>query len=289
MAFNKLAGALAGKKSGLKSRPPDLGVNIANSTLFTNASTKRRGSGSRDDAPAAAAAPEQKSDEEVLDEYVSTLYSAYRPEKLSYTQRTKEELLAEIGAWLRPGYDAAIAARSRATKSYQAELDADAISRGMGASTYVTDMKYRQQRAEAEDLQALETDYAAALARQLSDALNTEQERALEVAAFNAENENAAYLKAYDMALTMFQAYKARQGAGGGAPVRRSSGGGSSARTTSAENCEAFLAGLSGRERREVYSASSPSGANYRAELIASVGSRGYVELMKKYPADNRI
>ena len=289
MAFNKLAGALAGKKSGLKSRPPDLGVNIANSTLFTNASTKRRGSGSRDDAPAAAAAPEQKSDEEVLDEYVSTLYSAYRPEKLSYTQRTKEELLAEIGAWLRPGYDAAIAARSRATKSYQAELDADAISRGMGASTYVTDMKYRQQRAEAEDLQALETDYAAALARQLSDALNTEQERVLEVAAFNAENENAAYLKAYDMALTMFQAYKARQGAGGGATVRRSSGGGSSARTTSAENCEAFLAGLSGRERREVYSASSPSGANYRAELIASVGSRGYVELMKKYPADNRI
>ena len=289
MAFNKLAGALAGKKSGLKSRPPDLGVNIANSTLFTNASTKRRGSGSRDDAPAAAAAPEQKSDEEVLDEYVSTLYSAYRPEKLSYTQRTKEELLAEIGAWLRPSYDAAIAARSRATKSYQAELDADAISRGMGASTYVTDMKYRQQRAEAEDLQALETDYAAALARQLSDALNTEQERALEVAAFNAENENAAYLKAYDMALTMFQADKARQGAGGGATVRRSSGGGSSARTTSAENCEAFLAGLSGRERREVYSASSPSGANYRAELIASVGSRGYVELMKKYPADNRI
>lgn len=220
----------------------------------------------------------QKSDEEVLSGYVDQLYSAYKPEKLTYVQRSADELSKEISAWLRPTYDAAIAAREKATDTYRAELDADAIARGMGASTYVTDVKSRQLQQEAADVAALETDYAAQLAKQMSAALETEQQRAFETDLFNAEAANQAYQKAYSMALSMYQTYLANKNRGRSSPTT------TQPRATTPENCELFLSNMTPEERKAVYYGETELDRAYRDELVASVGKDGLVDLYRKYP-----
>ena len=96
----------------------------------------------------------------------------------------------------------------------------------------------------------------------------------LEAEKFNAEARQSAYDKAYTAALSLYEQYKKT--------VKRSGGGGPV--PTSLENCEAFLSMLSGEERKTVYEASTAQGARYRAELIASVGTAGYFQLMGEYP-----
>lgn len=261
--FQSRGGTLIGRQSTpRRTQAPDLGVDLRNSTAFQKRSAGGRRTG--------------RSDADVFQGLVEQLSGAYKPERIAYRRREKDELLSEISAWLRPAYDAAIAERENATSRYRAELDADAIARGMGSSSYVTDMKHRQLLAEANDVGALESDYAAALAKQLSDALETERERAYEADVFNANAENEARQKAYDAALTLFAAYKAD---------RRRGGGRSKVKTTSAANCEAFLSGLSPRERGAIYNGSTSMGAAYRSELIASVGESGFAALKRKYPA----
>lgn len=224
-----------------------------------------------------------KTDAEVLQGYYDTLKGVYTPEALPYTEQSIDEITAEIAAWLRPGYDAAIARRQKLTDAYHAELDADAIARGMGGSTYVTDVKSRQKDAEAEDILLLESGYSASLAKYVSDAVEAERARSLEVRMFNSEREHAVYMQAYQTALGMFAAYKA-----GGSSGRGSSGGGGSSKggaaagivTTTPENCERFVAGLSSQQKYNIMTGASELDQQYRAELIASVGSDRYWELI---------
>ena len=92
---------------------------------------------------------------------------------------------------------------------------------------------------------------------------------------FNASARQDAFDKAYSAALALFAQYKK---SGGGAKKAKTP-------TTSKESCEAFLASLSGEERRTVYESTTAEGARYRAELIASVGTLGYIQLVGKYPS----
>jgi len=218
---------------------------------------------------------ETASDEDVLGAYVNDMYSRFAPQEAAYEARSEEEIRSAVAAWLRPSYDQAIANRQEQTRQYKANLDADAIARGMGASTYVTDVKSRQQNAEAGDIAALEADYGSTLARYVQDGADSERGRQLEVETFNAGLRQSAFELAYSAALELFAQYKKRGGSG------RKSG---SKATASREDCEAFLAMLSGEERRSVYEGTTAEGARYRAELLASVGTAGYVQLMGKYP-----
>lgn len=220
------------------------------------------------------------SDEEVIQGYTDTMYAAYKPDPLVYEEKSAEELRAQIEAWLRPSYERAILSRQERTQVYRAELDADAISRGMGSSSYVTDVKGRQMAEEAEDVAMLESDYGAALSKTLSEQLAAERERALEVAMQNKQNDYDAYMRAYNAALSMFAVYKAKGGGrSGGYYVSTGSG----VVATTPENCDAFLAMLSPAERMEVYSGSTAQGQRYKDELIASVGMEGYYKLRGKY------
>ncbi|MEZ4627425.1 MAG: hypothetical protein R2912_04855 [Eubacteriales bacterium] len=135
-------------------------------------------------------------------------------------------------------------------------------------------MKNRQQNAEAGDIASLEADYGSVLSKYVLDSVDSEKNRMLEAEKFNADARQSAYDKAYTAALSLYEQYKrTAKRSGGGGPV-----------PTSLENCEAFLSMLSGEERRTVYEASTAQGARYRAELIASVGTAGYFQLMGKYP-----
>ncbi|NLI54115.1 MAG: hypothetical protein GX417_07285 [Clostridiales bacterium] len=226
--------------------------------------------------PSAPRAP-ARSDSEVLSGFIDEMYGTFAPQEVTYDAKSEDEIRASVATWLRPGYDRAIVSRQEQTLTNKANLDADAIARGMGASTYVTDVKNRQQNAEARDIAALESDYGAALAKYVSEGTESENSRKLEAEEFNAGQRQSAYDLAYNAALQLFAQYKKKPGGSGGASKE--------AATSSRESCEKFLNLLSDEERKEVYDASTKEGAQYRAELVASVGVTGYIELMGMYPA----
>lgn len=215
------------------------------------------------------------SDEDVLSGFVDQMYARFAPQQVEYDARSEEEIRSSVSAWLRPSYEQAIANRQEQTRLNKANLDADAIARGMGASTYVTDVKNRQQNAESSDIASLESDYGATLSKYVLDNLDSEKDRALEAEQYNADARQSAYDKAYSAALSLYEQYKKSGG--------KSKAGGTVG--TTLENCDAFLSLLSGEERRAVYEATTAQGAQYRAELIASVGTAGYIQLMGKYPS----
>ena len=218
------------------------------------------------------------SDEDVLSSYIDDMYARYQPEELEFDEKTQDELSASVATWLRPGYDQAISNRAAQTERYRAETDADAIARGMGSSTYVTDVKNRQRNAEASDIASLESDYGATLAKYVSEGLETQNEQKLETASYNAEQRQNAYDMAYAAALQLFTYYK-KSGGGSG----RSSGTKTTATTQA--NCAEFLNQLSKDERAEVYAGSTAAGRQYRAEILASVGYSGYLQLQNQYPS----
>lgn len=217
---------------------------------------------------------EGASDEDVLSDYVNQMYARFAPQEVAYDTRGEEEIRASVAAWLRPGYEQAIANRQVQTSQNKANLDADAIARGMGASTYVTDVKNRQQNAEASDIASLEADYGSNLAKYVLEGVDSEQDRALEAEKFNAQQRQSAYDQAYSAALSLYAQYK-KSGGGKSSGVNK----------TTLENCEAFLSMLSNEERKAIYGASTAQGKQYRAELLASVGAAGYVQLIGKYPS----
>ena len=142
----------------------------------------------------------------------------YAPQLVTYTPLDEQTLAERISAVLRPVYDRAIAAIFRGNRRSDAELDADAISRGMGSSTFVTDVKRRQDNAAADDVRELESDYGTKLADQLYKAMEGERSRMLEVEKFNAQQRNAAMEQAFAAAKYLYQAYleaRAAQGRGG--------------------------------------------------------------------------
>ena len=105
----------------------------------------------------------------------------YMPETVEFTPLSEKELSDTIRNWLRPAYEQAIQNRREQTGRINAELDADAWSRGMGQSTYLSDVKSRQLRDEARDVDTIESNYSSTLAGHLYDAIKEQQKTKLEV------------------------------------------------------------------------------------------------------------
>lgn len=112
-------------------------------------------------------------------------------ESLGYDMPTEAEIASKISEYLRPGYDKAISARRAQTDQNRAAIDIDAASRGMGASTWVTDAKTRQMNAEAADIAGLESDYNANLAQNVYNMYNQHLANQLEVGMFDKSNQLA--------------------------------------------------------------------------------------------------
>ncbi|MDO4544328.1 MAG: hypothetical protein Q4C01_07220 [Clostridia bacterium] len=236
----------------------------------------------------------------ILDEMVQ----AFEPELIDYTPVDETELAGQIELWLRPIYAQSIEQREEQTDRTNAELDADALSRGMGSSTFVSDMKNRNARYEAEDITTIETEYGSTLAKYMFDALEADRERRLEVETFNANAKNEAYEKAYSAAESLYAAYQSgiSGGGGGSSSSSNSSKEGSSSKynpkdrarsiyekllgsvpATSKRACEQYLDGLSAKERKQVFTATGGYNLRVRAELMQSLGAQGYKELKNQY------
>ena len=98
-------------------------------------------------------------------------------EALGYTMPTQTELSAQIAEYLRPQYDSDISSRKAQTTQNRAAIDIDAASRGMGASTWVTDAKTRQMNSEAADIANLESNYGSERAEPVQPAPTEQAER----------------------------------------------------------------------------------------------------------------
>lgn len=127
-----------------------------------------------------------------------------------------DTLKAQIEAYLRPSADQAIAARNKATAANRAAIDLDAYSRGMGASTWVTDAKQRETDSALDDIGTIESNYMATLSEAILNQLN---------AAKNAQL--TAQTNAYNLAAQLYQmGQNAAAGVGGGSGGGGGGGGG---------------------------------------------------------------
>lgn len=176
---------------------------------------------------------EQEKQKYYSNEAFETIYEKAKrdnaPELASFTPLDEQTLAERIGAALRPLYERAIASVFRGNRRANAELDADALSRGMGSSTFVSDLKRRQNDAAAEDVRELESDYGAQLADQLYKAMEGERDRALEVEKFNAQQKSRAAEQAFESAKVLYSAYLEAKAA---QEAARSGGGSGQKKTT---------------------------------------------------------
>lgn len=241
-----------------------------------------------------------------FDSVFNSLVEAYSPELIDYEPVDGETLSSQIALWLRPAYEQSIDERERRTERDNAELDADAIARGMGGSTYVTDVKNRNFLDEAEDIAYIETEYGAALAKHLFDALEADRERASEAEAFNANAKNEAYQQAFNAATALYATYQSGGSSGGGGSGGGKGGGktesetdGSTDRaelakkaferlfgaiaTPNKEDSYRLLNSMSPAERRRVFNGVGRENILIRGELIKSLGSEAYKSLREQY------
>ena len=104
--------------------------------------------------------------------------------------------------------------------SAKAELDADAVSRGMGASTYVSSMKEREDDDVQSDISIMEAQYTATLAERIAAALEKYQSMSLQAQLQNAQYAYNAQTTAMNLASQWFNSYmnnaaRAVKGSGG--------------------------------------------------------------------------
>ena len=127
------------------------------------------------------------------------MLQGYMPQ-ISYSPTSEATLRSNISSYLRPAVEQAIANRQKQTVTNKANLDADAYARGMGSSTWLTDVKNRQQNAEGSDIATMESNYGATLAQQIAEAMAREQQNSLVAQQFNASAQQAALSQALSMA-----------------------------------------------------------------------------------------
>ena len=130
---------------------------------------------------------------------------------IEYSMPSEQELAAQISDYLRPSYDQAIAQRKKQTLYNRAEIDADAASRGMGRSSYVTDVKDQAMDAEASDVANLENNYNAALLEAVYNQYNQHLQNKLAADQYNSSAAAAAQQAALGYATNMYQDNLAQQ------------------------------------------------------------------------------
>lgn len=136
------------------------------------------------------------------------------PAAISLDEKNRDTIAREIDASLRPYMDMAAAQREQAAIQGRAELDADAYSRGMGSSTWLTDKKSRESMAAQSDIANIKAQYGASL----NEGVNTQMQNytqnrlavdqtnvsnKLAADQFNASQEDEAYQKAYQILMDM--------------------------------------------------------------------------------------
>ena len=150
-------------------------------------------------------------------QYYNEILASMTPQTIDYTVPTADEIAAQISEYLRPSVDQQIRNRQNATRQQRAQTDADAASRGILASTWVTDIKNRLAQSENADIAAAESDYRSQLLQGVFNRQAQEADRANQIAMFNAQMRQQSEADAYKRAADMYNIYlQKRKGGGSG-------------------------------------------------------------------------
>ncbi len=203
---------------------------------------------------------------------------------ISISTPSRATIEKDIAASLRPATDQAIAARREEADANMAELDADAASRGMGASTYVTSMKGRELSESESDVAMLESNYGAALAERVASYMQYYANLELQAAMQNAQLKANAQNAAMGLASQWYNAYLAANSVKGGS---RGSSGGSKKNDTGyfsmgADEYEAFVSGLSEQDLHNLFYSDDAYWKDGRNELYDALGKTRYDALQSK-------
>lgn len=131
---------------------------------------------------------------ESLDSYYQQYIKTLPYEKVTYNpvavkEQSIDEITNQVNSYLKSYYDSAIRNRQNEAMANRAAIDADATSRGMGASTFVTDAKSRQMNAAASDIANLRGQQVSTLAQQVQAQYQNYLANKLSADTTNAQNQ----------------------------------------------------------------------------------------------------
>ena len=150
--------------------------------------------------------------------YLGDLYKDVlkKTQTINYTPRSDGQLKAMIQGYLRPGLDKNIAQREQQGRMNNSAVDADAAARGMGGSTWLTDMKNRQNNAVSSDISGLRSDYTTNLFNSLMSKISEQDANMMQVQQFNANAKNKALDRAFAATNANINSWAKSNGGGGG-------------------------------------------------------------------------
>lgn len=128
-----------------------------------------------------------------VDSYYSQMLETLPSQEIGYTdisteRRSREEIAKSIADYLEPYLDKSVSSVKANERSQRAALDADAASRGMTSSTYLSDTKRQVSRAAQADIADLRSAFVSNVAQQTEENWGAQVNRLLTVDTTNAAN-----------------------------------------------------------------------------------------------------
>lgn len=229
-------------------------------------------------------------DTDLFGSYYEAILRQLDVPSLSVDIPSQEAVKDQWQSALRPSLDAAVSRRQSASQATRAELDADAVSRGMGSSSYVTSIKERESADAQADIGEMEAQYGATLAERIAATLQSYDQLRLSAQQYNLQAQQAARQSALNLAGNWYGDYMTQQNALAQAAAK-SAGSGSKSGSTGAKASSRLTANdylgyvdnLPDSQRQELFTSSQAYWKVRRDELQDALGSEAYLALRKSY------
>ncbi|NCB30975.1 MAG: hypothetical protein EOM66_06155 [Clostridia bacterium] len=194
---------------------------------------------------------------------------------------------------LQPSLETAIARRQSASQTTKAELDADAVSRGMGSSSYISSVKERENASAQEDIGEMEAQYGATLAERIAASLQSYDQMRLAAQQSNQQAQQSAQQAALSLAGDWYSNDMARQNALSQSAAnsatsvkstkRADSGTAQVSNNLTRSDYLSYVENLSDSQRTQLFTSNQSYWKVRRDELLASLGSGSYLSLRERY------
>lgn len=222
--------------------------------------------------------------DQTFDGYYNAIKSSLSVPTVTVNTPSREEVSSMWSSILRPGVDAAIEKRNESAERDMAELDADAVSRGMGGSSYVTSVKAREMEEAQEDISDMEAQYGAVLAERIYETLSKYDQMNLSAQQYNADAAASAAKTALSMASDWYSQYLAQQAAAAKQQTSGSSGSSSSKKSgLSTADYTEYVRNLTPAQQKLLFNSDTEYWSSRRDEIYSALGSTLYENLKKQY------
>jgi len=227
----------------------------------------------------------------LFDAYFEAIKKSLTLPEITIETPSKEEVSAMWSDILRPGVDAAIDKRNRDAERDMAELDADAVSRGMGSSTFITSVKAREMEEAQDDISDMEAQYGAVLAERIFNTLSQYDQMKFSAQQYNADAAESAIRTALSMASDWYSQYLSQQaaaqkqntsGSPGSGGSSGSSGSGKKSGLSAADYTE-YIRNLTPAQQKLLFTSTNEYWSSRRDEIYSVLGSTLYENLKKQY------